>query len=439
MEPEKTRSIKEVILYSPVGKNLKYFIRWAVIAYILGFLGGVTGGVFAKLISGVTRLRISHPWIHFFMPLIGLVIVWLYQVTGEGQHQGTNMILASISSKEEITKATGPLIFISTVLTHLAGGSAGREGAALQLGGWMGSLLAKIRFFRLDEKERKMTTMVGMSAVFSALFGTPVAAAFFSMEVISVGIIYYAAMLPCLLAAFLGRDVAQWMGVKYDMFHLGDIPSLGFKTVQPVVLLGFLLAVLSILFIIVLQGSEHKLKEWFPNPYLRIFAAGTVFVLLTLLLGTTMYQGSGMNLIEESILGNVRAEAFLLKILFTCITIGGGFKGGEIIPTLSVGASFGATYGRIIRFEPSLMAACGMIGLFAAVTNCPIASILLGLELFHGDGIAFFAAIVSITFSLSGYYSLYGTQKFIFGKLKNVYLNRLSKQRNTDEEPPSTH
>lgn len=426
METKEKQSIVKTIADSPVGRNVKYFIRWAIIAYIIGFLGGAIGGLFAMCITKVTLFRVAHPWMLFLMPLAGLLIVWCYQVTGEGKNSGTNMVLASISADEKITGTTGPLIFLSTVLTHLVGGSAGREGAALQLGGWIGSQISKIGLFRLDEKEKKMTIMVGMSAVFSALFGTPVAAAFFSMEVISVGIIYYAAMLPCLLAAFLGKDIALKMGIEYDLFSLGDIPKLGFRTVQPVVLLGFLVSILGILFIIILHGFEHKSKEWIPNPYLRILICGGAFVLLSVLLGTTMYSGSGINLIEQSMEGEVRMEAFLLKIIFTTLTIGGGFKGGEIIPTLSIGASFGAGYGNLIHFEPSLMAACGMIGLFAAVTNCPIASILLGLELFHGDGISFFAAIVSITFSLSGYYSLYGTQKFIYGKLKNVYLNRLS-------------
>ena len=426
MEARNNQSVIKTIFDSPIGRNVKYFVRWALIAYIIGFLGGLVGGIFALSISKVTEFRVAHPWTLFLMPLAGLLIVWCYQITGEGKNSGTNMVLASISADETITKATGPLIFISTVLTHLVGGSAGREGAALQLGGWIGSQISKISLFRLDEKEKKMTIMVGMSAVFSALFGTPVAAAFFSMEVISVGIIYYAAMLPCLLAAFLGKDVALKMGIEYDLFSLGDIPKLGIATVQPVVLLGFLVSVLGILFIIILHGFEHKSKKWIPNPYLRILACACAFIILTVILGSTMYSGSGVNLILQSMEGNVRMEAFLLKIIFTTLTIGGGFKGGEIIPTLSIGASFGATYGNLIHFEPVLMAACGMIGLFAAVTNCPIASILLGLELFHGDGISYFAAIVSITFSLSGYYSLYGTQKFIYGKLKNVYLNRLS-------------
>ena len=299
METKENRSFINKIVDSPVGRNVKYFIRWAIIAYIIGFLGGAIGGLFAMCITKVTQFRVGHPWMIFLMPLAGLLIVWGYQVTGEGKNSGTNMVLASISADEMITDATGPLIFLSTVLTHLVGGSAGREGAALQLGGWIGSQISKIGLFHLDEKEKKMTIMVGMSAVFSALFGTPVAAAFFSMEVISVGIIYYAAMLPCLLAAFLGKDVALKMGIEYDLFSLGDIPKLGFKTVQPVVLLGFLVSVLGILFIIILHGFEHNSRKWIPNPYLRILVCGSAFVVLTALLGTTMYSGSGINLIEK--------------------------------------------------------------------------------------------------------------------------------------------
>ena len=411
-----------------IGRNLVYFIKWCFIAYIVGTIGGVLGGSFSIAISKVTHFRIFHPWLLYLMPFFGLLIVWLYHVSGEEKNRGTNMVLASISSDEAITKGTGPLIYISTVLTHLVGGSAGREGAALQLGGWIGYLVGHIKFLHLDEKEEKMVIMCGMSAVFAALFGTPVAASFFCMEVISVGIFHYSAMLPCCLAAFLGRDIAQSLGAEPEIFTIIHVPSLTVKTVQPIVLLGLCLSVLSILFVLILHGTEHKMKKWLPNPYLRVIVGSVIFIVLTLLVGSREYCGGSMTIIEHSLNGYAQWQDFLLKLIFTAIALGCGFKGGEIVPTLCVGAAIGAALGNFLGFYPSLMSACGMVGLFAAVTNAPIASILIGLELFQGKGIAFFAAVVSISYTLSGYYSLYGTQKFVYGKLKNTYINRGSNE-----------
>lgn len=411
-----------------IGRNFFYFVKWAVIAYIVGGIGGFLGGSFGVAIHLATRFRIFHSWMLYLMPFAGLLIVWLYNFTGESKNRGTNMVLASISSDDKISKGTGPLIYISTVITHLVGGSAGREGAALQLGGWIGYIVGHIKFLHLDDKEQKIVIMCGMSAVFAALFGTPVAASFFCMEVISVGIFHYSAMLPCCLAAFLGRDIAKAMGGKPEIFTIIHVPVLTIKTVQPIVILGILLSILSVAFVLTLHGTEHKLKEWFPNPYIRVVVGSIAFIALTFLVGSREYCGSSMTIIEHSLNGNISWEAFILKLVFTAIALGCGFKGGEIVPTLCVGAAFGATLGNLLGFNPSLMSACGMVGLFAAVTNAPIASILIGLELFQGKGICFFAAVVSISYTLSGYYSLYGTQKFVYGKLKNTYINRKSNE-----------
>lgn len=401
------------------GENVYYFIKWCALAYIAGAAGGLVGGIFSRAITWVTEFRLSNSWALFLLPVAGLLIVWLYQITGEAKNRGTNMVLSSISAKEEITKTTGPLIFFATILTHLTGGSVGREGAALQLGGSIGAYLA--RLLHLNEKDKKAIVLCGMSAVFSALFGTPVTAAVFCMEVINVGVFYYAAMLPCLLSAFLGKDVSLFLGVQPEIYTLPEIPALSFHTVHPVVLLGICCALFSILVCTVFHGAEHYYKKFFPNPYIRILVASALFIGLTLLSGTRVYCGTSTILIEESIAGEAHYEAFLLKLLFTAIALGGGFKGGEIVPTLCMGATLGAALGTLLGFEPALMAACGMMALFAGVTNCPLSSILMGIELFRGQGLAYFAVAVSISFALSGYSSLYSAQKFSFSKLS---LNR---------------
>lgn len=179
-----------------LANNLRYFIKWSLIALLIGGTGGLIGSLFSMGVSFATSFRMNHPNMLFFLPVSGILIVWLYHTFHEEGNRGTNMVIDAISSTEKVTLATGPLIFVSTVLTHIAGGSSGREGAALQLGGSLGNLFGNA--IHLDEKDKKIAIMCGMSAVFSALFGTPVAAAIFPLEVISIGVLYYAALVPCI-------------------------------------------------------------------------------------------------------------------------------------------------------------------------------------------------------------------------------------------------
>ena len=334
------------------------------------------------------------------------------------------MVIDAISSNERVTPATGPLIFFSTILTHLGGGSSGREGAALQLGGSIGNSFGE--WFKLDERDKKIAIMCGMSAVFSALFGTPVAAAIFSLEVVSIGVLYYAALVPCVFSSFLAVGIARAAGLEGEHFPVEMIPALDLKAVGLLVLLGILCAAVSILFCVLLHTAEHAYWKYFPDARVRILAGSFLFIALTLLSGTRDYCGSSMGLIESSIEGSVRYEAFLMKMLFTAVALGAGFKGGEIVPTLCVGAALGCAFGEITGFAPSLCAACGMAALFAGVTNCPITSLVIALELFGYEGMEYFSIIIAVAFALSGYYGLYASQKFVYSKTRTEFINRRS-------------
>lgn len=399
---------------APMMAYLKYFVKWTVISCFVGLLGGVIGGVFGKGIQIASGLFKTYSWMIFLLPVSGLIIVFLYQKTGEGKNKGTNMVLENISSGEKITLKTGPLIFVSTILTHLTGGSAGREGAALQIGGSLGSFVGKTA--RLDERDQKITVMCGMSACFGALFGTPLAAGVFCMEVVHIGIFHYAAMVPCLFASFIGAGVSELMGLSGEHFTILEIPQFAPVPAVVTVVLGVLCALLSILFCEVLHEAEHLYKKFFVNPYIRVAAAGVILIGLTFLLGRD-YNGSSMGLIEEAMEGHVRYEAFVLKMLFTALTLGAGYKGGEIVPTLCVGATFGCVFGTLLGFAPSLCAACGMIALFAAVTNCPVASLFIAFEMCGFEAMPYFAIVVAVAFTMSGSFGLYKSQKFAHSKL----------------------
>lgn len=404
--------------------NICYFIKWILISIVIGTIGGVAGSLFSLGVSWATGTRESHDWLLYLLPVMGLAIVWLYHTFNEEGNRGTNMVILAISSNEKVTFATGPLIFLSTILTHLGGGSSGREGAALQLGGSIGNSLGNL--LKLDEKDKKIAIMCGMSAVFAALFGTPVAAGIFSLEVVSIGVLYYAALVPCIFTSYIGVGIARWAGIPGESFPITEVPPVTIQTAVYIVGLGILCAGVSILLCIMLHRSEHAYRKYFPNPYIRILAGSIIFILLTLLVGTRDYCGSSMALIEESIEGHVRYEAFFLKMVFTAVALGAGFKGGEIVPTLCVGATFGCLVGTLTGFSPSLCAACGMAALFAGVTNCPITSLVIALELFGYAGMEYFSIVIAVSFALSGYYGLYASQKFVYSKTKTEFINRTS-------------
>lgn len=404
--------------------NIRYFIKWSALALAIGSVAGAAGTIFSMGVSWATGFRLSHPSMLFFLPVSGLLIVWLYHSFHEEGNRGTNMVIDAISSNERVTPATGPLIFFSTILTHLGGGSSGREGAALQLGGSIGNSFGE--WFKLDERDKKIAIMCGMSAVFSALFGTPVAAAIFSLEVVSIGVLYYAALVPCVFSSFLAVGIARAAGLEGEHFPVEMIPALDLKAVGLLVLLGILCAAVSILFCVLLHTAEHAYRKYFPDARVRILAGSFLFIALTLLSGTRDYCGSSMGLIESSIEGSARYEAFLMKMLFTAVALGAGFKGGEIVPTLCVGAALGCAFGEITGFAPSLCAACGIAALFAGVTNCPITSLVIALELFGYEGMEYFSIIIAVAFALSGYYGLYASQKFVYSKTRTEFINRRS-------------
>jgi H+/Cl- antiporter ClcA len=369
----------------------------------------------------VTNFRMEQEKIIYFLPLAGVLIVSLYSLFQYKNDKGTNLVLSTIHAEAELPFKMAPLIFISTIITHLFGGSAGREGAALQLGGSIGNQLG--RWFRLDEQDRRVVVMCGMSAAFSALFGTPIAAAIFSMEVVSVGVMYYAALVPCAFSSLIASNFAADMGMHGENFKVLDIPSFSVVPGIKIVILAMFCAGISVLFCMMLHGTGDLYRKYLKNPYLRIIVAGCLVVGLTVMLKTTDYNGAGIPVIARAISGEVAPLAFFWKMLFTCLTIEAGFKGGEIVPSFFVGATFGCLFGQIAGISPSLCAAVGMISVFCGVTNCPISSMMIAFELFGFKGQQYFLIAAAVSYLLSGYYGLYHDQTIVYSKYKTKYVN----------------
>ncbi len=406
----------------PLIQNTAITLKWVVFSIVTGTIVGLISSAFYFVLSFVSIVREQNNWIIYLLPLAGLAVVATYHFMRNDNDGGTNLVISAVHSGDRIPLRMTPSIFISTALTHLFGGSAGREGAALQIGGSIGNALGKL--FKFDEKDTHVIIMCGMSAAFSTLFGTPMAAAIFPMEMVSVGVMYYMALVPCVVSSLTAHGVAVLLGVAGESFHVTGIPTLQLIPILQIVLVAVICAFISIGFCGFLHRIEELYKKFFKNRYLRIFVGGCVIVLLTLLVGNNDYNGAGMHVIEHAVEGHVTPEAFLLKILFTAITIGAGYKGGEIVPTFFVGATLGCLLGNFIGISPSLCAAIGMISLFCGVTNCPISSLLISFELFGYEGMPYYLVAVAFSYMLSGYSGLYRSQKIMYSKYKTDFINR---------------
>lgn len=414
-------------LFQKSCKALTSFLRWSFVGVLVGIVVGLVGTAFAAAISFATEFRTEHSWTLYTLPVLGIVIVWIYNRAGMEDQPGTNMILLSVREEKDVPFKIAPVIFATSFLTHLGGGSAGREGAALQIGGGISQQIG--RWLKADANAMHIFSMCGMSACFSCLFGTPVAAAVFSMEVVSVGIMQYSALIPCAISAL----TADWIARSFRVHHMQfSVPALAaafdIHTCGQALLIAVAAALVSILFCLVLHKTAYLYEKYITNRYIRIIIGGCLVILLTKLLGTADYLGAGEEIIVSAVSGNANHSAFLLKILFTALTLEAGYKGGEIVPSLFIGATLGCVLGGLLGLPGGFGAAIGMIGVFCGATNCPLASLLLGLELFGGDGLEWFLLTIAVSYFISGYYGLYNQQKIVYSKDKQILVDTYTHQ-----------
>ena len=381
---------------------------------MIGIICGAVGAVFSISISKVTVLRISYPYLLYMLPLAGITIVFIYKkfnVSG----LGTDEVIVAAREGSNMQFLQVPAIFIGTILTHLCGGSAGREGAALQIGGGIANKLS--RTLKLNQNDTKILTRVGMAACFSALFGTPVAATAFGTMVVNVGTIPYSAIFPGLLASIISADLAAFLGASPERFHVAA-PVFSHVMLLKVAVLSVLCAVVSVLFINILHFVGELYKKYFNNAYYKVIFGGFLIIILTIILQTGDYNGAGVNVIERTIEhGQAKPFAFLIKILFTAITLEAGFKGGEVVPSFFIGATFACWIAPLLGIPAGFGAAIGMIGVFGGATNSFLSPLFLSVEVFQSAGFLYFAVVSIICYLFSGYSGLYSSQKIVYSKL----------------------
>ena len=393
---------------------VKHFAKWTLLGLLMGILGGLLGAGFHHALHFVTHVRNEHTWLIFLLPVGGLLTVALYRFLKMQGNRGTNEIIDATLDGHSVSPMVAPAIFLATAMTHLFGGSAGREGAALQLGGSTASMLA--RLFRLKEEERRVMVMAGMSAVFAGLFGTPLTATLFCMEFESVGTLFTPALLPCYLAAFVASRVSGLLGVHAETYLLNSAYAITLGNSWKFLVLAVLISCLGIAMCAIFHKAEHLAAHHLPNPYIRIAVGGIAIVILTLLVGDHRFNGAGMDMALKAVGGEADWYSFLMKLLFTAVTLSAGFKGGEIVPTFCVGATFGCVLGGILGLDPGIAAALGLVGLFCCATNSPFASIVLSVEMFGSSNVYLFALVCVICFVLSGNSGLYASQIIQFSK-----------------------
>ena len=403
-------------------KYLAWFGRWVLLSILMGLIGGVLGAAFHHALHFVTHLRMEHTWLVLLLPIGGLLSMAWYRLLKLKKNRGTNEIIDAVLDGEELKPQIAPGIFGAAMLTHLFGGSAGREGAALQLGGSVASLLS--RLLKLKRDDRRVLIMAGMSSVFAGLFGTPLTAALFCMEFESVGTIFSPALLPCYLAAFTASTLSGALGVHAEVFPIATVYSLTAANAISYALLAVLLSGLGIAMCKVFHTAEHLAAHHVKNPWVRIFAGGVLIAAMTYLVGDHRFNGAGMDMALGAIEGRGAWYFFLLKLLFTAVTLAAGFKGGEIVPTFCIGATFGLTVGTLLGLEAEIAGALGLIGLFCCATNSPLASIVLSVEMFGGGNLHLFALVCVICFVLSGHSGLYASQIIQFHKASTVQSAR---------------
>jgi H+/Cl- antiporter ClcA len=384
-------------------------VRWIALASIVGVLSGLLSGAFIEALQWATDTRSTYTWLVYTLPLAGFIVGASYHYLGRGLERGSNLLIEEIHRQSEwIPLRLTPLIFGASVVSHVAGGSVGREGAALQLAAGVTDPIS--RRLGLSPADRSLMLIAAIAGGFGSVFGVPVAGAVFALEVQRVGRVRYEALVPAFVASFVGHAVVRQMGVDHTHFPTLANVSLTPTLTWQLVLFGFIAGLIALGFTRTthfIRGALNKFVSWYP---LRPVIGGAVLAVLVLVCDWRDYQGLSMQLATQAFDGSAGGQ-WVTKLLLTAITIGSGFVGGEVIPLFVIGALAGASFAHIIGANIALFAILGSVAVLAGAANTPLACTLLGLELFGGNSIALFALVCAAAYATSGHTGIYHAQR----------------------------
>ncbi len=395
-----------------------YIFKWLLISTVIGVLVGSATAGFLQSLDWVTNLREKNSWLLAFLPLAGLFIGFLYHYLGKKIESGNNLLIDTINNpKGTIPFRMAPFVYLSTIITHLFGGSAGREGTALQIAGAISDQFSKP--FKISKNERQILIIASIAAGFGAVFGTPLAGAIFALEVFLIGRIKYNAIFPAFAAAIIANVVTKLWNTHHSHFEISAIPEVSWITILYAIIAGIIFGICAAFF----SKSLHFVNNFFKNnikyPPLRPFVGGIVIAISVWLLGTTEYIGLGIPNILKSFQSVSPGEEFILKIIFTVITLGSGFKGGEVTPLFFIGATLGSFLSLFIPLPFALLASMGFISVLVGATNTPLAGVVMGLEIFGNQPSVYIAIAAIVAYLLSGNTGIYKSQLLLESKHSN--------------------
>lgn len=394
-----------------------YILKWILITAVAGALIGSASALLLSSLNWATDYRESHLWIIGLLPLAGLVIGLIYHYFAGTAARGNNFLIEEIHSAHNIIPfKMAPLVYIGTVLTHLFGGSAGREGTGVQMGGAIADFMSRV--FRMHPYDRKIMIQIGIGAGFASVFGTPLAGAVFALEVIIVGRMRYDAILPIFLASFFANYACHAWGIKHTVYHITQVPELGVDILLWVLLASVFFGLTARLFSRSIEFWSSTAKKYVAYAPFRPLFGGICIALCVWVMGTTKYIGLGVPVIVNSFSETQMWYDFLLKLILTTFTIGVGFKGGEVTPLFFVGATLGSALSAVIPLPLSFMAGIGFVAVFAGATNTPIACTFMGIELFGVEAGIYLGIACVASYLFSGHTGIYTAQ--IVGSPKHI-------------------
>lgn len=393
-------------------KVILFLLQWTVLGSVVGVLCGSASALFLWSLELVTETRVANSSLLYLLPLAGLSIGWLYHRFGELAGRGNNLILDQLHGADHhIPFRMAPMVLVGTLVTHLFGGSAGREGTAIQMGGSLADTFG--RLVRLSGDDRRLLVMSGIAGGFGSVFGTPIAGAIFGVEVVRAGTVRHAGLFPCLVAALVGQAVTHWWGVGHAHYLIDVVPGLSTVLLVKVAAAGLAFGLAAVLF----TESVHRLRTLFgrlvPAQALRPAVGGLLIIVLTVLFQTRAYIGLSLPLVPAAFAGTADSFAFLWKTLFTAVTLGSGFQGGEVTPLFVIGATLGSTLSNLVALPPDFLAGLGFVAVFAGAANTPLACIVMGVELFGHGALPYSALACVIAYAISGQRSIYSSQDLV--------------------------